>query len=133
MGVTVERMTLLLPDPVLAGPACSGCGGKGITGDQYVWSESTPELLVDVLCPVCTGCGSADHVGCETTRHAEQDDEYDEYDDEQADPTSCPSCGGRRWWACQGFTDTEAYTLRVPCGCSEAEFTPVPAGSAVTR
>lgn len=109
------------PPPVVAGPPCPDCDGAGVTGDRYEMATGGPVLLVDVFCPGCGGCGSADrdHLDC-TTPHAWDDEPEADTDDEGA----CPSCQGREWNPVQGFpgfdpgTDDEPPVLRVPCGCT---------------
>jgi hypothetical protein len=131
--VTKTYALVSFPSPKVTGPACQTCEGLGVTSEQYQMQTDPdrPVLLVDVFCPDCDGCGSADpeHRSCDPAAHAslepedylDEDDEDDEDDDER-----CPSCQGRQWVAVQGFggTDTgndEDVTkcyLRVPCGCT---------------
>jgi len=119
--------------PIAAHPLylrpCPACDGRGITGDRYEMpTDGGPILLVDVICPVCGGCGNGDpeHLACLADAHA-YPDEHDDYDDDDYDDNGqpCPSCGsGRGWNAVQGIGqdddgDPEGLAvLRVPCGCS---------------
>lgn len=121
----------VLPITALAwtGPnPCPACVGLGVTGERYEMPGTTPTLLVDVICPGCTGCGNGDpeHRDCQPEAHAYPDDDgydVDNYDDEDQDQEPpCPSCGGRRWNAVQGFNTTDLegdmIVLKVPCGCA---------------
>jgi len=110
------------PPPTVVGSPCPDCKGSGVTGDQYEMQHTTPVLLVDVFCPTCLGCGSANHdAGCEGHAWDDIDRDDDELDDE-----ACPSCKGREWNAVQGFpgydvpADAGPVMLRVPCGCTTA-------------
>ncbi|MFG2056663.1 hypothetical protein ACGFI9_21835 [Micromonospora sp. NPDC048930] len=109
-----------LPCPPYEGPArCPACAGARITGAVYSCTPlAVPELVVDVLCPICGGCGRATHDGCQPDEHGEWD--HDDQDDDVDDTDACPSCRGRRWFPVQGWTDGDAdmHTLRMPCGCA---------------
>jgi hypothetical protein len=108
--------------PTVTGARCPACQGSGVTGDHYHLHTDGPVLLVDVFCPACGGCGSADgdHLDC-AGPHA-----WDDAPDKQPDGDRCPSCQGREWYAVQGFpgrnlgADADPVTLRVPCGCTTA-------------
>lgn len=119
-------MTLYLPAPApYQGPErCPRCVGAKVTGERYQWpGESGTPFVVDVICPECLGCGRAEHIGCVPLEHGEYDADdpyWDDEDDEGYADDACPSCHGRTWWACQGFTDNEVYYLRMPCGCAES-------------
>ena len=54
------------PAPTMTGAPCPACQGGGVTGDRYELHTDGPVLLVDVVCPDCGGCGSADgdHLVC---------------------------------------------------------------------
>ncbi len=117
---------ILPPLAPYQGPACCPlCAGARVTGDRYEFDPagSGEVLLCDVICPGCDGCGRADHDGCAPREHVgwPNDDQWIDLDDEDdADQDDeCPSCHGRTWWACQGFTDTDVYHLRVACGCAK--------------
>jgi hypothetical protein len=132
---------------------CATCGGRGVTGDRFEMptTETTPTLLVDVICPDCLGCGNGDpdHAACPADAHAYPEEyagpececnggppcdcpDCDHLDcvyrdDEEAQ--SCPSCGsGRGWNAVHGVGTSEdgepegLAILRVPCGCSESRL-----------
>ncbi|KLL11561.1 hypothetical protein [Protofrankia coriariae] len=119
----LPRLALELPAPTFTGPPCPSCKGKGVTDLRYEWTTERAVLMVDVLCDDCTGCGSADHQGCDTARHAEQD--QDDYpDDDTNEEPGCPSCDGRGWHPLQGFTEDTMLTLRMPCGCTEEQLVP---------
>jgi hypothetical protein len=82
-------------------------------------------LLVDVFCPDCDGCGSADpeHRSCDPAAPAslKPEDCLNEGDGER-----CASCQGRGWVAVQGFGGTDTGSdedvtmcyLRLPYGCT---------------
>ncbi|MEV4415437.1 hypothetical protein [Catellatospora sp. NPDC049609] len=119
--------TLYLPaPPVVDDPAlrCPACQGRGVTGDQFTMAASEAvEILVDVLCAVCGGCGRGRHTACSPMQHIDWD-----VDDELAElhqQPRCPSCHGRQWNLIQAFTqpddpdETDEVYLRVPCGCAE--------------
>lgn len=134
--MTQQYAALPITAPAWTGPApCEGCGGMGVTGERYEMPGTDPVLLIDVICPRCTGCGNGDpeHRDCKPSAHAypDEDDDYpDDYDlldsddDGQDQEPPCPSCGGRRWNALTGFgagaedDDAEVTVLRVPCGCA---------------
>ena len=103
-----------------------------VTGDRYVFDpsgNSDPQLVVDVFCPQCGGCGrGVDHSECRPIDHAgrDWDDDDDDFDDEDpADGEVCPSCHGWRWFAVQGFNGDRVWMLRVPCGCATDLLVPV--------
>ena len=114
--------TVAFPPPTVAGAPCPACQGSGVTGDRYQIKTDGPVLLVEVFCPGCGGCGSADrdHLDC-AGPHA-----WDDAPNKEPDGDPCPSCQGREWNAVQGFpgvdpdTDADPVTLRVPCGCTTA-------------
>lgn len=125
----VKRMYLPAPEPY-AGPEgiCSGCTGAGVTGARYQMAVTGAGLLVDVVCPDCDGCGRSIHDDCTPEMHAEWERDDLEDDDPDVEPAEvCLSCHGRRWWACQGFTETTVYVLRVPCGCAQDLMVELPA------
>jgi hypothetical protein len=110
------------PPPTVPGAPCPACQGAGITGDRYQLHTDGPVLLVEVVCPGCAGCGSADrdHLDC-AGPHA-----WDDEPDTAPDGDPCPSCQGREWNPLQGFpgvdagADADPVMLRVPCGCTTA-------------
>jgi hypothetical protein len=129
-------VTVEFPPPTVVGPACQACEGRGVTGEQYQMPTGEGRvLLVDVFCPSCGGCGSAEHVFC-AGLHAGLDAgasiwfDYDYDLDDEEPEDACPSCQGREWNAVQGFGDftfdeqdgedvpTSVKVLRVPCGCT---------------
>lgn len=128
--MTATNTRLRLPCPPYEGPArCPACAGARVTGAVYSSAPlDDPRLVVDVLCPVCDGCGRATHDGCRDDEHGGWDHDYypdDDTPDDEAD--RCPSCAGRRWFAVQGWTDGgEMHTLRMPCGCSGPLLVEVP-------
>jgi hypothetical protein len=123
------RLRLPSPDPYTGHNACPACQGRKITGDRYTFpSDGATTLVLDVLCAACDGCGRAGHTGCVPRDHGEWrpgDVDVDEHLvdpddlDEDNDVRVCFSCHGRTWWAVQGFTAGEVYTMRMPCGCAE--------------
>lgn len=120
------------PQPTVTGPACQACEGLGVTGEHYQMETSEGRvLLVDVFCPECGGCGSANHNPCNGTHDASTEEFWSvDEDDDEPDDDACPSCQGREWNAIQGFGDfafdeedgeevpTSLKVLRVPCGCT---------------
>jgi hypothetical protein len=121
------------PPPVPDGAGCQACEGLGVTGQQYRMPTGQDRvLLLDVFCPTCGGCGSADHTGCSGIHPARLDedplgpwDEEDLDDDGLDEEARCPSCQGREWNPIQGFPpegeqqgDGEVVVLRAPCGCT---------------
>lgn len=109
------------PAPILPPGAhpCSDCLGQGVTGGHYTMPMSGDrQLLLDVWCPGCQGCGAATHDACKSGIHALDDEgQGDERDG------GCPSCGGRGWCTVSGWSasdpDAETVLMRVPCGCQE--------------
>lgn len=110
------------PEPYDGSDRCPACEGRKVTGERFLFpaaddNQAGKRLLVDQLCPGCGGCGRAVHTGCVPGDHA--DDDPDDVDtSEDHDGFACSSCGGRRWWICQGFAGDEVYHLRVACGCA---------------
>lgn len=103
------------PEPDLEdAAACPDCMGRGVTGEFYAHAYDRPTehgataLLLDLVCPVCRGCGRADHVACEAGVHAgdDPDDEHAYLEGHFGDPDTgespCYSCGGRRFSYNQG-------------------------------
>ena len=143
-GTVTEPTTYLVvayPPPQVTGPPCPACQGAGVTGERYrMPTDAELALLVDVFCPVCGGCGSADpdHATCDLASHADPDfDGYADLDSKEAEAEAerCPSCHGRQWNPVQAFgldhgEDPDGdimLLLRVPCGCTEgrAQLLPV--------
>ena len=113
-------MYLPAPAPYQGPERCPRCAGARITGERFLWPPNDGlDMTVDVICPECLGCGRAKHDGCVPEEHAEYDFDDDLADDEAREGV-CFSCHGRTWWPCQGFTDTDVYYLRMPCGCAES-------------
>jgi hypothetical protein len=138
-------MYVPFPDPPGRGPACGACDGRGVTGEQYTIVVNEPgqaQLLVDVLCPGCGGCGQAEHADCGPDAHAvavagELDPDHldddglsvelvlDEDDVEELEGVAeqllghgngraaCPSCQGRRWWAMHSFVGQDAEEVML--------------------
>lgn len=121
------------PAPFEGAERCRACAGARITGMQLTWMpelRAPKVLIVDVLCPVCDGCGRGVHDGCRPDEHAEPVDWLDSMDDPDDEPDPpCFSCRGRRWLPVKAWTTggTDMYTLRVPCGCATDLLEEVPA------
>jgi hypothetical protein len=116
------RWALPQPDPYQGATRCPACAGAKVTGEQYIFDQSSPRhLLVDVFCPVCGGCGRAEHGQCGPRDHvsSDSDDDWDEDDDDGEERGMCPSCHGLRYWVVLGFSSDVAHHLRVPCGCAQ--------------
>lgn len=122
--------------PVLPGQECETCDGSGITGELYGMDAAGGRtLLIDVFCPDCDGCGSANHRACVPQMHASYSaDEdgpwsaaYPEEDHELNDrAVLCGSCQDRGWNATEGFPSEipdddqiSGLYIRMPCGCTE--------------
>ncbi|NJP33712.1 hypothetical protein [Micromonospora thermarum] len=129
-----RHLHLPAPAPYEGPERCRACAGARITGMQVTWlpEQQAPRVLVvDVLCPVCDGCGRATHDGCRPDEHADQDawrDSMDDGEDDHDEPR-CYSCHGLRWhpvlaWANGG---ADMFTLRMPCGCATDLLEEVPA------
>ncbi|MEV4417859.1 hypothetical protein [Catellatospora sp. NPDC049609] len=106
------------------GGRCPACQGRGVTGEQFIMNAGdSVQILVDLLCLVCGGCGQAAHDTCAPSRHIDWDPADDE-DTDYWDQERCPSCQGRTWNANQAFTrpddpdETDEVYLRAPCGCA---------------
>jgi hypothetical protein len=114
--------TVDFPPPTVTGAPCPACRGAGVTGGRYELHADGPVLLVEVVCPGCGGCGSADGDG----RGCAGPHAWDDAPDTEPDGDPCPSCQGREWDPVQGFAgvdpggDADPVTLRVPCGCTTA-------------
>lgn len=125
MTEPVTTWMLPPPEPYQGPSRCPACAGGKVTGEQYSFDPNpadTRKLVVDVFCPVCDGCGRDGHDECKPSDHADHPD--DDWDDDDPhgdfnDGQVCFSCAGRRYWVCQGFTETVVRNLRVPCGCAE--------------
>jgi hypothetical protein len=129
-----EYRLAVFPRPPRPDDPCRRCRGVGVEPGllyESVTGEDGVTLLVQVFCEVCEGCGSADafHTDCRPADHGTVElsdldgaEDPDDLDEEQDPP--CFSCGGRRWWAVQGFPpEGEAggvVYVRMPCGCSES-------------
>ncbi|HEY3035201.1 MAG TPA: hypothetical protein VGJ54_11165 [Streptosporangiaceae bacterium] len=135
----MTKMVMHYPPPEVTGDRCQLCEGLGVTGQQYQMQTGLGRvLLVDVFCPKCGGCGSADpeHRSCKPEAHADPEElglaaELDDwYDEVFAWPDCCPSCLGRTWIAILGFDgaaqegrdDGKVLNLRVPCGCTSGQL-----------
>jgi hypothetical protein len=116
------RYALPPPAPYQGPQRCVACAGAKVTGQRYEFNASSGQqvLLVDEFCPTCGGCGRHTHDGCAPADHADWQPSYDDPDDgdDRDGEDVCPSCRGRRWWVCQGFTETQIHHLRVACGCA---------------
>lgn len=124
---TRPRLMLPLPEVVVGSDACPVCSGKGFgdTAFELGEPEANAVLVCLVFCSQCRGCGRRRHDVCSPQQHDDPEEfGYDPYDDEDQDEDDgdgeelCHSCRGRRWWAMQGFDETDVYYIRVPCGCS---------------
>jgi hypothetical protein len=135
----MSKLLMDYPPPQVDGPKCQACEGLGVTSDRYQMPTAPAGervLLIDVFCPACGGCGSADpeHRSCKPEAHADPEelgldleaDEFEDLDEEAEEALDrCPSCQGRTWIVVLGFDqaaqegrdDGKMLQLRVPCGC----------------
>lgn len=124
------------PEPYRGPDPCPGCAGQKISGEQVTLTPGRRTLLIDVLCSLCHGCGSSQHLNCRPADHGnfDPDNSPDNSpdDDPDDDPDNSleakPCCGGRGWFPATAWSTRNpnlAVTLRVPCGCSEKLLLPV--------
>ena len=121
--------------PTITTDPCPACAGTGATGERVALPDTDgphkmlahptgATLLMDVICPLCAGCGSALHATCHPSAHAQAPPLADDLPDEPDGPLDVGPCycdSGCGWWPMHAFPVGEVPTvlnLRAPCICS---------------
>lgn len=131
---------LYLPRPpaTFRGQRCGLCRGSGVQfGDLHpVRTDAGIEILCEMLCVDCGGCGLENHTGCQPSEHDDPEgrgcdpsEVVAEIADraEQAGQPLCPLCWGRTWNPVPAYTpgyEPQTY-LRMPCECAESLLVPL--------